>query len=116
MSDHPMDPELDDYYEQMGALVESSQIVASRPIPFATDAAEGPFPETVVQIRRDGTRAYIRADGPELQETIDRAVSAEREACAVLCDDIGRAFGSKNPELMRVSARCAWNIRGRGKK
>ena len=58
----------------------------------------------------------VTTDGPELQETIDRAVSAEREACAVLCDDIGRAFGSKNPELMRVSARCAWNIRGRGKK
>ncbi len=95
MSDHPMDPELDDYYEQMGALVESSQIVASRPIPFATDADEGPFPETIVQIRRDGTRAYIRADGPELQETIDRAVAEEREACAKLAEGMGATMAGQ---------------------
>ena len=56
-----------------------------------TDAVdEGPFPETIVVAHLDGTsRAYVRADGPELQETIDRAVATEREACALLCDDEG---------------------------
>ena len=54
---------------------------------------EGPFPETIVVAHLDGTsRAYVRADGPELQETIDRAVAAEREACALLCDDEGLHF------------------------
>jgi hypothetical protein len=109
-----MDPELDDYYEQMGALVESSQIVASRPIPFATDADEGPFPETIVQIRRDGSRAYIRADGPELQETIDRAVAEEREACAKVCDEVASLGGI--PAVRASAVAMARAVRARGQR
>jgi hypothetical protein len=83
---------------------------------------EGPFPETIVQMHLDGTsRAYIRADGPELQETIDRAVAAEREACAALCDDEGRCFtvdskhaGDPRAAGKSAAAKCAWRIRQRG--
>ena len=53
-------------------------------------ADEGPFPETVVHMHLDGTsQAYIRANGPELQATIDRAVAEEREACALLTEQLG---------------------------
>lgn len=85
-------------------------------------AEEGPFPETIVQMRLDGTsRAYIRADGPELQETIDRAVRAEREACAALCDAVAQSqtkpdnLRATDPRATARSAacKCAWNIRAR---
>jgi hypothetical protein len=83
---------------------------------------DGPFPETIVQMRLDGTSsAYIRADGPELQETIDRAVRDEREACAAVCDEV--ALATTKPDNLRASdprataksaaCKCAWNIRQR---
>lgn len=90
--------------------------------PAATE--EGPYPETIVQMRLDGTsRAYIRADGPELQETIDRAVLAEREACALVCDEVALVqtkpdnIRAKDPRATAKSAacKCAWNIRQRGR-
>jgi hypothetical protein len=83
---------------------------------------EGPFPETIVQIRLDGTRrAYIRADGPELQETIAGAVKAEREACALLCDEVAQSqtkpdnLRATDPRATARSAacKCAWTIRQR---
>ena len=82
---------------------------------------EGPFPETIVVAHLDGTsRAYVRADGPELQETIDRAVATKREACALLCDDEGLHFkldseraGNPRAAGKSAAAKCAWRIRQR---
>lgn len=84
---------------------------------------EGPFPETIVQIRLDGTsRAYIRADGPELQEIVDRAVADERAACAAEADAAAlesprnRCADSPRAAYRSGACRAAWRIRTRGAK
>lgn len=50
-----------------------------------------------------------------IEAGIKKAMSAEREACAMLCDDLAKEVGNKNYIAVDQRQFCAKQIRARGK-